>query len=142
MGPRSHNVALETHVWRGECSALCNPNLVRLSFLLSTAYLSFCIDKKGNTLRHVGRNVPGDKHKTIHCTSHLGVVSAIHLSSVAGKQIKTKIKTFHFYLHIMDWSVFWLLLLPFFPSCFDRASWGMDESFQCYRVLNEEYFEE
>ena len=71
------------------------------SFFALLIFLPVLI-KKGNTLRHVGRNVPGDKHKTIHCTSHLGVVSAIHLSSVAGKQIKTKIKTFHFYLHIMD----------------------------------------
>jgi hypothetical protein len=38
---------------------------------------------KGNTLRHVGRNVPGDRHKHIHCKSHLGIPAAIHLSSVA-----------------------------------------------------------
>lgn len=44
--------------------------------------LKFMLDE-GNTLRHVGRNVPGDKRKNVHCKSNTGVFSAIHLSSVA-----------------------------------------------------------
>jgi len=39
--------------------------------------------EEGNTLRYSGRNVPGDKLRNIHCSSHLGIPSAIHLSSVA-----------------------------------------------------------
>jgi len=49
------------------------PRLWPLNFML----------KEGNTLRHVGRNVPGDKHKHVHCKSHTGIFSAVHLSSVA-----------------------------------------------------------
>jgi hypothetical protein len=36
-----------------------------------------------NTLRHVGRPVQGDKQRHVHCTNHLGLGAAFHITAVA-----------------------------------------------------------
>jgi len=38
---------------------------------------------EGNTMRHVGRDVAGDKRRHNHCTRHLGIGAAVHISAVA-----------------------------------------------------------
>jgi hypothetical protein len=57
IGPGSYPEVLKSFLW-GQ-----GPRLWPLKRMLD----------EGNTLRHLGRNVPGDRHKRIHCRSHSGI---------------------------------------------------------------------